>query len=247
MPWRAARRLPTTHRCARRLAFLAASLRQVTFAQFSALLRAPELQATDSEARQRRALDLALRRRASDDADLAGWLELAERVARIEQIAPAAAAQRLRAAQRELAELHGARRSASGLPLWMEALETGPWAFRSRWSSIEYQAAERFRELLASLATGDAVFGTHSRDSAQRLLARAARETPFQVQTGVPPIWVSGQLLDPWLDYGGIWVSGCNDEQWPPPVAPVALLPVGLQRQYGVIPASAECTVGVGD
>jgi hypothetical protein len=82
--------------------------------------------------------------------------------------------------------------------------------------------------------------GTHSREAAQRILARAARETAFQVQTGVPAIWVSGQLLDPWLDYGGLWVSGCNDEQWPPPVAPIALLPISVQRQYGVIPASAE-------
>jgi probable DNA repair protein len=87
---------------------------------------------------------------------------------------------------------------------------------------------------------GDAVFGHHSRDSAQRILARAARETPFQAQTGVPAVWVSGQLLDPWLDYGGLWVSGCNDEQWPPPVAPLALLPVGVQRRYGIIAASAE-------
>ncbi len=88
--------------------------------------------------------------------------------------------------QRVLAELHGARRLSEWVAVWMDALETGPWAFRSRWSSIEYQAAERFRELLASLSVGDAVFGTHSRDSAQRILARAARETAFQVQTGVP-------------------------------------------------------------
>ncbi len=221
------------------LAFLAASLGQVTFAQFSALLRAPQFQASDSEASAAARLDIALRRRASGDADLAGWLQLAERVARIEQIAPAPAAQRLHAAERKLAELHGARRLSEWVGVWMAALETGPWAYRARWSSIEYQAAERFRELLAAVATGDAVFGTHSRDSAQRLLARAARETPFQEQTGVPPIWVSGQLLDPWLDYGGIWISGCDDQQWPPPVAPVALLPVGVQRQYGVIPASA--------
>lgn len=222
------------------LALLAASLGQLGFVQFSALLRAPELQDTDSEAGSAARLDLALRRSASDDADLAGWLELAERVARSEQIAPAAAAQRLRTAQQVLSKLHGARRLSEWVAVWMDALQAGPWAFRGRWSSVEYQAAERFRELLASLATGDAVFGTHSRASAQRLLARAARDTAFQVQTGVPPIWVSGQLLDPWLDYAGLWISGCNDEQWPPPVAPVALLPVGLQRQYGVIPASAE-------
>ncbi len=222
------------------LELLAASVGSVSFGQFSALLRAPELQGSDADASGAARLDLALRRRASNDADLAGWLELAERVAAASQLAPAAAVQRLRAAHQMLSALHGARLLSEWVAVWMDALETGPWAFRARWSSIEYQAAERFRELLASVATGDAVFGTHSRDSAQRILARAARETAFQVQTGVPAIWVSGQLLDPWLDYGGLWVSGCNDEQWPPPVAPVALLPVGLQRQYGVIAASAD-------
>jgi ATP-dependent helicase/nuclease subunit B len=221
------------------LELLAASSGQVAFVQFSALLRAPELQDNHAEAGSAARLDVALRRCASNDADLLGWLELAERVAAASQMAPAAAVQRLRAAQQRLAELHGARRLSEWVVVWMSALNVGPWAFRGRWSSIEYQAAERFGELLASLSLGDAVFGTQSRESAQRILARAARETAFQVQTGVPAIWVSGQLLDPWLDYGGLWVSGCNDEQWPPPVAPLALLPVGVQRQYGVIPASA--------
>jgi ATP-dependent helicase/nuclease subunit B len=221
------------------LELLAASSSVVPFVQFSALLRAPELQESDAEAGSAARLDVALRRRASNDADLAGWLDLAERVAAASQIT-AAAVHRLRAAHRALSELQGARLISEWVAVWLGALQIGPWANQGRWSSIEYQAAERFRELLGSLGTGDAVFGTHSRDSAQRILARAARETLFQVQTGVPAIWVSGQLLDPWLDYAGLWVSGCNDEQWPPPVAPVALLPVGVQRQYGVIPASAE-------
>jgi ATP-dependent helicase/nuclease subunit B len=222
------------------LELLAASVGTVAFVQFSALLRAPELQDSDSEAVSAARLDVALRRRASSDADFSSWLDLADRVAAASQMAPAAAVQRLRAAHQVLSQLQGARLFSEWVAVWMSALQTGPWAFSGRWSSIEYQAAERFRELLASLGMGDAVFGTHSRDSAQRILARAARETPFQVQTGVPAIWVSGQLLDPWLDYGGLWVSGCDDGQWPPPVAPVALLPVGVQRQYGVMPASAE-------
>jgi ATP-dependent helicase/nuclease subunit B len=222
------------------LDLLAASVGTVSFVQFSALLRAPELQNSDSEAGSAARLDVALRRRASNDADFARWLDLADRVARAEQMAPAAAVQRLRAAHQALSQLQGARLFSEWVAVWMGALQIGPWAFSRRWSSIEYQAAERFRELLAGLSLGDAVFGTHSRDSAQRILARATRETAFQVQTGVPAIWVSGQLLDPWLDYSGLWVSGCNDEQWPQPVAPVALLPVGVQRRYGVIPASAE-------
>ena len=222
------------------LELLAASLGRVAFVDFSALLRAPELQDSDSDAGSAARLDVALRRRASNDADLSGWLELADRVARGEQMTPAAAVQRLRAAYQVLSELQGARLMSEWVAVWLRALQIGPWANQGRWSSIEYQAAERFRELLASLGMGDAVFGTHTRDSAQRILARAARETQFQAQTGVPAVWVSGQLLDPWLDYGGLWVGGCNDEQWPPPVAPLALLPIGLQRRYGVIPASAE-------
>ena len=222
------------------LELLAASMGSVSFVRFSALLRAPELQDSDSEAGSAARLDVALRRRASSDADFAAWLELADRVAAASQMAPAPAVQRLRAAHQVLSQLQGARLFSEWVAVWMGALQLGPWAFSRRWSSIEYQAAERFRELLAGLGQGDAVFGKHSRDSAQRILARAARETAFQVQTGVPAIWVSGQLLDPWLDYSGLWVSGCNDEQWPQPVAPVALLPVGVQRQYGVIPASAE-------
>ena len=71
----------------------------------------------------------------------------------------------------------------------------GPWtlALRHRWSSVEYQAAERFRELLGQLATADALFGAQSRPSAQRILRRAARDTAFQAQTGIPPVWVSAQ------------------------------------------------------
>jgi len=221
------------------LELLAASIGVVPFVQFSALLRTPELQDSDAEASRAASLDVALRRRASNEADFAGWLDQAERMAAASRIAAAAAVQRLRAAHGVLSALHGARLFSEWVAVWLSALQIGPWANQGRWSSIEYQAAERFRELLGSLATGDAVFGTHSRDSAQRILARAARETAFQPQTGVPPIWVSGQLLDPWLDYAGLWVSGCDDEQWPPPVAPVALLPVGVQRQYGVISASA--------
>jgi hypothetical protein len=72
------------------------------------------------------------------------------------------------------------------------------------------------------------------------VLSRAARDTQFQVQTGVPAIWVSGQLIDPWVNYDGLWISRCSDEHWPPGPSPIALLPVRLQREYGVISAGPE-------
>ncbi len=219
---------------------LAASVGRVPFERFSALLRAPELQASAVEAGAAAILDVQLRKYGPSEADLATWLMLAERIAAAQGIGAVAAVQRLNGAVRALDGLHGAHPISRWIPAWIAAFESAPWALRQRWSSVEFQAAERFRELLGQLATADAIFGTHSRQSAQRILRRAAGDTAFQAQTGVPPIWVSGQLIDPWLTYDGLWVSSCNDERWPPPVDPIPLLPVRLQREFGVVAAAAE-------
>ena len=222
------------------LDLLAASLGPVPFERFSALWRAPELHASDAEAGATAQLDVHLRNEGPSEADLAGWLALTERIAAAHRIGVTAAAQRLQGALRAVEDLRGSHPISRWVPVWIAAFEAGPWALRHRWSSVEYQAAERFRELLGTLAAADSIFGMHSRSSAQRILQRAARDTAFQVQTGIPPIWVSGQLIDPWLNYGGLWVSGCSDARWPPPADPIPLLPVRLQREFGVTAASPE-------
>ena len=222
------------------LDILVASLGSVPFERFSTLLRAPELQAAAAEAGAAALLDVQLRKRGPSDADLPEWLKLAERVAIARHIGVVPALARIQLSLRALDEVRGIQPLSRWAAVWIHSFDLGPWALRRRWSSTEYQAAERFRELLAALATADSFFGTHSRSSAQGILRRAAQETAFQVQTGVPPIWVSGQLIDPWLNYDGLWVSGCNDERWPPAVDPIPLLPVRLQREFGVIPAAAE-------
>jgi probable DNA repair protein len=221
------------------LEVLAASLGAVAFARFSALLRAPELQESEADAGSAARLDVLLRRRALNEADLATWLDLSERISRAEKLAVPAVVQRLRTVQ-QLLDFPGTRLCSEWVSIWLNALQAGPWSFRARWSSVEYQAAERLREILATMAGADAVFGPQTRAAAQSILSRAAGETPFQEQTGVPAVRVSGQLLDPWLNYDGLWICGCSDERWPPPSAPVALLPVALQRRFGVIPASAD-------
>jgi len=212
----------------------------ISFARFSALLLSPYCQASDEEQSNAALLDLALRERAPSEASMHAWLELADSTVRSEALAPAAALGRLRAVHMALTRARGARRFSEWLPVWIAALELGPWSQHARWSSFEYQAVERFRDLLASLASADAFFGAHSRESAQRMLRRAAHDTPFQPQTGVPSIWVSSQVGDPWLGYDGLWVTGMSADEWPAPLATVALLPVQVQRAYGVASASFE-------
>jgi ATP-dependent helicase/nuclease subunit B len=229
------------------LELLSAANGRIPFARFSALLRAPELSESSSEASAAACLDIALRSRAPAEHFLTEWLTLAEKVERLEELRPAAALGRLTGALRPLVEMTGSHPMSRWLSVWIAAFQTGPWSLRHRWSSHEYQSAERFRELLATLALGDASFGGQSRSSAESVLRRAARDTQFQVQTGIPPIWVSGQWMDPWLGYDGLWVASCDETHWPPPVEPIPLLPVRLQRQYGVVAAAMESQLRFAD
>ncbi len=222
------------------LDLLAVSAGPVSFTRFSALLRSPELQESAAEAAAASTLDVALRSRAPSQSALGDWLQLARRVVRAACAGPVGALQRLQTSARILGQLSGQHPMSRWVSLWIGAFEAAPWSFRRRWSSGEYQSAERFRELLAALAAGDSVFGMQSRRTAESILQRAARDTAFQMQTGVPAIWVSGQLIDPWLTYDGLWVTGCHEASWPPPVDPIPLLPVRLQSEYGVAAAAAH-------
>ena len=222
------------------LDLLAASTDIVPFDDFSALLRLPALHAQSREESDAALLDLELRGGGPSEAPLEAWLTLAERFVQARTQAPLAALQRLRAAWRVLDGVAGRQPLSRWVSVWITALEAAPWSHRQRWSSAEFQAAERFRELLAALATGDALFGPRSAASAHGLLRRASEDTAFQAQTGVPPIWVSGQLMDPWLRYDGLWIARCSEEQWPPPVDPVPLLPVKLQREFGIVAAGVD-------
>jgi probable DNA repair protein len=220
------------------LAALAATTGMLSFEAFSDLLRMPQLHFSAADAGAAAQLDVELRSRGPSEAGLADWLLLAEKPG-----APAVTLYALKYLRAFLATLDAARGAHSlseWVTLWIAAFEAGPWVLRQRWSSTEFQAAERFRELLASLATGDALFGKQGPAAAIRILSRAARDTAFQPQTGIPAVWVSAQIMDPWLAYDGLWVAGCSEDRWPPPLDPIGLLPVKLQRDYGVIPAGIE-------
>lgn len=222
------------------LELLSASSGMIPFARFSSLLRAPELSQSPADAGAAAHLDVALRAHAPSEAPLGRWLALAAELERARDLAPAAPLRRLEAAWRKLQELSGSHPLSRWLSVWVAAFEAGPWCLRHRWSSGEYQAAERLRELLATLGQGDALFGSRSRASAEGILGRAARETAFQAQTGVPQIWISGERLDPWLAYDGLWVAACDERRWPPPVEPAPLVPVRVQREFGVVGASLD-------
>ncbi len=229
-------------RCA--LGALTATVDRVPFEQFSRLLLAAEFQASTLDRSSATCLDLTLRRRTPSEATLKVWLELSQRLTHTEKLRPVAALARLTSFWNSLSELQGAHALSQWIPIWGKAFEAGPWALRARWSSIEYQAAERLRDLMSTLAASDQLLGTHSGKSAVQLLKRAAQETAFQPQTGVPAVWITQQIQDPWLNYDGLWVSGRDERGWPAAVDPIPLIPVALQKRYGVVAADAQAQMG---
>lgn len=219
---------------------LAAATERVSFADFSALLRRAEWQPDAAALGAVASLDVKLRARGRDEATLQEWLALATSVGDGQSSGNFAVINLIQAFVRALGAVRGAQPLSRWAAVWAAAFDAGPWAQKARWSSAEFQAAERLRELMATLATADNAFGTVTAGAAARILARAAADTPFQPKTGIPPIWVTGQLMDPWLAYDGVWVAGLSEERWPPPIDPLPLLPVSLQRRYGVIAAGAD-------
>lgn len=215
------------------LACLGALVEPLRFDQFSALLRAPALQAQDADAAAAARVDRALREQGPSEASLSQWIDVTQRVASALNMDALQSLLRLRALQ-PLGAVASPQLLSQWATAWTQTLESGPWQHRARWSSGAYQAAERFRELLGTMARADTTFGPLRLAAAVRALNTATRETSFQPQTGVTPVWITGQAVDPWLSFDGIWVAGAAAHTWPPPPSPMPLLPVQLQRAHAV-------------
>lgn len=225
-----------------RLAIEAArsGLGNCTFAGFSALLRDPALQRSVPDADAAARVDCQLRLCSPDEAPLEEWLRKCASVSMKLGLPEPAAAGCLRKMRDELGR-HPVRAPMSH---WANALvtawEVGPWSGSAHWSSTAFQAAQRLRELLSELARASSTFGSRELVDALYIVSDAARHTDFQPQTGIAPIWVTSRLFDPWVSFDVIWRVGAGVQSWPPPPRPVPLLPVQLQREYGVVEASAS-------
>lgn len=220
------------------LACLQALVEPVRFDQFSALLRAPALQTDAADASAAARVDRALRVQGLGEAPLSQWLDLAQRIAASLNIEDLQCLPRLRAVE-AVGAVSAPQLLSQWAKTWTRALESGPWQLRVRWSSGAYQSAQRLGELLGTMARADATFGPLRLAAAVRALSTAASETAFQPQTGVTPVWITGQAVDPWLCFDGLWVTGASAQTWPPPPSPLPLLPVQLQRDHSVPGSSA--------
>ena len=106
-------------------------------------------------------------------------------------------------------------------------------------SSPEFQAYERWRDLLDAWCGLDLVLPAPTRAEALAGLAGLA-DAGFQPQAHPVPVQILGHLEAAGLEFDRLWVLGLDDESWPRPPHPHPLLPAAAQRARGLPRASAE-------
>jgi exodeoxyribonuclease-5 len=216
-----------------------ASPRRIAQADFGALLCAPGWSADVDEADARARIEAGLRESLPPEAGLERF-----RTA-IGRLAGAVPAPHLLA---QLDALLGATRAATrrqAPSAWgrafAELLDALGWPGQRPLLAAEAGALDELRELMAGLASLDAILGRIDRGEALRQLRRQCRDRAFRARRRMAPRVEVCSLDEATAGaVDGLWVIGLNEGAWPPAPRPNPILPAELQRRAGIPAARAD-------
>jgi ATP-dependent helicase/nuclease subunit B len=114
------------------------------------------------------------------------------------------------------------------------------WPGERSLDTLEYQQLRSFHEQLDQFAGLDASCGEMSYQDAIEALKLCLSQASFQAQTRSSPVQVLGLLEAAGLPFDQLWVTGLDDEYWPPAPKPNALLQIGMQVEAKLPQSSAE-------
>ncbi len=125
--------------------------------------------------------------------------------------------------------------------LFGDLLQHLNWGQTRNLSSHEYQANQSWQEELEKLSALDHLTGAISPADAVQKLQQLCAAKMFQPEsTGNTRIQILGMYEHTAAKPDAIWVLGMNDQHWPPPAKPNALLPSALQRHLQTPSANAD-------
>jgi len=107
-------------------------------------------------------------------------------------------------------------------------------------ASAEYQAWQRWQQLLADFGAGNEVLGSITAASALRGLRDIAAQALFEPEQQGAALLVIDPETCVGMQFDAIWVCGLDASNWPGPAAPDPFLPRTWQLRRGVPGASAE-------
>ena len=136
--------------------------------------------------------------------------------------------------QQEYRNLPGVQMPSDWAASASALLKAVGWPGDRTLSSIEYQTASAWNELLSEFAGLDGVFGPISPDRAWTMVERLASARQFQPESDPAPIQVLGVFEASGLRFDHLWLMGADDGAWPAPSGPHPFLPLRLQRDSKV-------------
>ncbi len=244
------------------LAFLRLEAHPVPLAVFSALFHSPFLAGAERERLSRAMLEVRLLRLGAYRIPLRTVVDFAAKEAPARPASTTSpAAQGAQAPQpppyacpilaERLRTLEQQARSRTGqrwLPsewaeLWSQRLQGLGWPGERPLDSSEFQARDRFWELLSGFGALDKVLGRTSLPEALSTLNRIADETVFAPKLPTTPgasLQVLGLLEAAGLPFEAVWLCGLHDGAWPASARPNPYLPGLLAKEFGVPHSSAE-------
>ncbi|MBE0644596.1 MAG: PD-(D/E)XK nuclease family protein [Bacteroidetes bacterium] len=197
------------------------------------ILHSPFLRGSDAQGNRRALLDAELRRRGLREASASDILHIAS----IE--ASPVEDHFLKALERFVYD--GARRLASEWAgIFLQLLDACGWPGERKLSSREYQARERFRELLQEFSALDTVLAAVPLSEALGRFRLLAAERVFQTRSVGAPVQIMGVRESVGLRFSHCRVLAMNDDIWPPVARPTAFIPLHLQHRAGVPAAIPE-------
>ncbi|MBI4193650.1 MAG: PD-(D/E)XK nuclease family protein [Betaproteobacteria bacterium] len=202
------------------------------------LLRSPFLDAAEQEFAARALVDGELRRRGRSAVTPGGLLHATR--GRHPSAAPRLAA----LLEGWLPAAREARRKRQAPSAWSTTffllLKGLGWPGERPLDSEEYQAFEKFREVISGFSVLDPVSPILACADALSALGRLAADAMFQPQSAAVPVQVLGMLEAAGHEFDHLFVTGLSDDVWPVAPRPNPFLPVSVQRALGVPHASAR-------
>lgn len=202
---------------------------EIEFERASLLLRSPFFDGAEAEMDNRARLDVQLRKRAEPMITLERLLVL------IERDDGGASCPLLARRLSALAEFRKAMLSSPYTPSALtraisETLQIAGFPGERTLDSSEYQALEKWHEVLAGFATLGCVVARMRYSEGVSRLYRMTAEMQFQPRTPDVPIQILGVLEAAGMEFDYLWVMGLSDEVWPLQPSPNPFLPIELQR-----------------
>jgi len=119
-------------------------------------------------------------------------------------------------------------------------LDAMGWPGERSLMAREYDVINAWDDVLSQLSVLDMVVGEIAFDELLRWLRNLVTETRLPSPPTAAHLQVVRIEDAARIPFDHLWVCGIDDEQWPPPARPNALLPVVLQREYELPMASHE-------